>query len=180
MKFKCNPLVLLFITTIFCSCANDLDFDQIDLEHTPVINTPLVFFELDQNDFFDDIGAIEISSVSDISEFRLLESSTIRDHVVFANVLFEVNNQFDRLFNVNVVFLDDNDDVTMSLTQFTILPGDPGFELREGISISNNPSFLTSTKIRVTISLVPSGVILDPDIPRTFKFKSSGIFYLRF
>ena len=180
MKFKYKPLVLLFIVTFFSSCVNDLDFDQINLDHTPIINSPLAFFELDQNDFFDEVGAVEITSVTDISEFRLLQSSIVRDNITFANVLFEVNNQFDRFFNVNVVFLDDNDNVTLSLTQFTILPNDPSFELREGISISNNPAFLASTKIRVTISLGPSSTTIDPEVPRTFKFKSSGIFYLRF
>ncbi|MFY0630037.1 MAG: hypothetical protein JXR05_06620 [Flavobacteriaceae bacterium] len=180
MKLKYKPLVLLFIVTFLSSCVNNLDFDQVNLDHTPIINAPLVFFEATQNDFFDEVGSVEISSISDISEFRLLQSSAVRDHITFANVFFEINNQFDRAFNVNVSFLDDNDAVTLTFTQFTVLPGDPSFELREGISISNNPNFLNSTKIRVTVSIIPSAVTLDPDIPRIFRFKSSGVFFLRF
>ena len=51
MKLKYKPLVLLFIVTFLSSCVNNLDFDQINLDHTPIINAPLVFFEATQNDF---------------------------------------------------------------------------------------------------------------------------------
>ena len=180
MKFKFKPLILFLIVPFFFSCTDNLDFDQINLDIEPIFDTPLVFFELDQNDFFDEDNGVEIQVVTDITDLTVLESSTVRENLGRVDLFFEVSNQFDRFFRVEVDFLDTNDNITFSFDPLFIRPGQTDFSLNQNVIISDNPNFLNSSRVRVTVNLSPSGVILDPDIPRIFRFKSAGRFYLSF
>jgi len=181
MKFTTKPLILLLIVAFFSSCADNLDFDQIQLDIDPVFTTPIVYFELNQNDFFDEVNAVEITTVTDISDFTVLQSSTVQDNLTQAVFNFEVENRFDRTFIIKIDFLDDNDNITYSVSSFAILAGDLDYvspQIR--VYPSQTPDFLNSTKLNISVNIQPSPNQLDPDIPKTLTFKSSGTYYLSF
>ena len=81
MRFKCNPLILLLLLPLFSSCVNNADFDQINLDVEPRVVFPLVFFELNQLDFIDDVTNAELTFVSDVTDVEVFQSSTIRDNL---------------------------------------------------------------------------------------------------
>tara|TARA_R110000787_G_scaffold269018_3_gene375671 strand:- start:11522 stop:12064 length:543 start_codon:yes stop_codon:yes gene_type:complete len=180
MKFTAKPIVLLFIVALFSSCVENLDFDQVELDVNPIFNSPLVSLELDQNDFFDVDNGVEISSVVDITDLTILDSSIIQDNLTEVTFTFEVENRFDRFFKIQVLFFDDNDNITYDMPAFFINAGDLNYTASRRIFISNPSSFLNSTKLSVAATLIPSSNQLDPDIPKTLSFKSVGTYYLSF
>tara|TARA_R110001632_G_scaffold10408_2_gene38560 strand:- start:6715 stop:7257 length:543 start_codon:yes stop_codon:yes gene_type:complete len=180
MKFTAKPIVLLFIVALLSSCVENLDFDQVELDIDPIFNSPLVSLELDQNDFFDVDNGVEISSVVDITDLTILDSSIIQDNLTQVIFNFEVENRFDRSFVIQVLFFDDDDNITENIQPFFINAGDLNYTANRRIFISNPSSFLNSTKLSVTVTLTPSSNQLDPDIPKTLSFKSAGTYYLSF
>jgi hypothetical protein len=161
------------------SCSNNLNFDNINLEIEPEVTSPLVFFELDQRDFLDENNQ-EITVVSDITVFRIFDNTVLKDNLVELTLDFEIENGFDRSFLVDFVFLDEDENITYDVEDFSINAGNLDYSSTRSIVIETSPEFLNSIKVRVDVVLSPSTTILNPDIEKTFKFRSSGTFYLKF
>jgi hypothetical protein len=176
------PLILVVIW-LMTSCVKHVDFEQVDQFYLrPVFQSSLVYFTLNQINFFDTVNSVEIvSPVDDISGFEVFKNSFVRDNLIKADLEIIINNQFDRRFTVNVVFLDDDDKVTHSFNEFIVAANDNNFKRLEVIEIANNQAFLTSTKVKVSIKLSQSsnGSTIDPNLEQTLTFKSAGTFFLR-
>ena len=179
MKFKYKSLVLLFIATLLSGCLNNIDFDQVNLDIEPIINTPLVSFELDQLDFYDVDNSIEIETVTDISGLEIFESSTFQNDLIRFDATFEISKNFQRVFNVNVDFLDVNDNITFSTDTYALGVNLDILISRINLDVNDFPDILNTSKVRIRVRLLPSTVTIDPDVTRKFEFRSSGVFYLR-
>ena len=179
MRFKLVPLQILICIAFLVSCSNNLNFDNINLEIEPEVTSPLVFFELDQRDFLDENNQ-EITVVSDITVFRIFDNTVLKDNLVELTLDFEIENGFDRSFLVDFVFLDEDENITYDVEDFSINTGDLDYSSTRSIVIETSPEFLNSIKVRVDVVLSPSTTILNPDIEKIFKFRSSGTFYLKF
>ena len=179
MRFKLVPLKILICIAFLVSCSNNLNFDNINLEIEPEVTSPLVFFELDQRDFLDENNQ-EITVVSDITVFRIFDNTVLKDNLVELTLDFEIENGFDRSFLVDFVFLDEDENITYDVEDFSINAGDLDYSSTRSIVIETSPEFLNSIKVRVDVVLSPSTTILNPDIEKTFKFRFSGTFYLKF
>ena len=178
MRFKCNPLILLLLLPLFSSCVNNADFDQINLDIEPRVITPLVFFELNQLDFIDDVTNAELAFVSDVTDVEIFQSSTVRDNLFRIDLKYEVRKNFNRGFIFNMLFLDDNDNVTFNFEPIGIPSGLSAVDFSQVVDTGANPQIFNTTKIQVTISIT-AGAPLDPDVEETLSFKSTGQFYLR-
>jgi hypothetical protein len=180
MRFKLKPLILLFILPFFISCVDNADFDQINLDLDPIVNTPLVYFELDQLDFLEDTGA-EIITVSDITDIDVFQTSTIRDNLERFDLVINIRKDFPRGFRISVTLLDDNltpmyefGDILFSSTLDEV-------DFRENVDIIANPSVLNSTKMLVELELLGiSGTPISSDVDWEIEFRSVGVFYLSF
>ena len=179
MRLKLIPLQIVICIAFFMSCSNNLNFDNINLEIEPEVTSPLVFFELDQKDFLDENDQ-EITVVSDITVFRIFDNTVLKDNLVELTLDFEIENGFDRSFLVDFVFLDEDENITYDVEDFSINAGDLDYSSTRSIVIETSPEFLNSIKVRVDVVLSPSTTTLNPDIEKTFKFRSSGTFYLKF
>lgn len=175
-------MFLIFILML-SSCVKHLDFSQIeDFSATPIFESSLVYFTLDQVDFFDVVNSVElVTPIDDTSGFTILKSKFVKDNLIKAELNIEVNNQFDRRFTVNITFLDENNVETHRFDPIIINENNHNFKQIETVTISGNEQFLLSTKVRISIELSPSsdGSVLDPNIEQKLEFKSSGIFYLK-
>ena len=179
LKLKLIPLKIIICIAFFVSCTNNLNFDNINLDLEPEITSPLVFFKLDQRDFLDENNQ-EISVVSDITDFRVLDNTVLKENLVELAIDFEIENRFNRSFLVNFIFLDEDENITYNIDDFLINSGDLDYSSTRSIVIETSPEFLNSTKVRVDVVLSPSSTMLNPDIEKIFKFRSSGTFYLKF
>ena len=178
MNTYIKNFVTLFSLCFLISCTDNLNFDDINLNVDPIITAPLIYFELDQDDFFNTTSGAEIPMVTDTSDFRVFKSSAIRNDLIKAVFDFEIENRFDRSFEVNIVFFDGNDNITRTIPSFTIDSQDLNYVASESIEINASPIFLTSRKVKVEVKLNPSAIQIDPNIYQIIKFKSTGTFHL--
>ena len=179
MRLKLIPLQIIICITFLVSCTDNLNFDNINLVIEPEYTSPLVFFKLDQRDFLDENNQ-EISVVSDITDFRVLDNTVLKENLVELAIDFEIENGFNRSFLVDFIFLDEDENITYNVDDLSVNAGNLNYSSTRSILIETTPEFLNSTKIRVDVFLSPSSTILNPDIEKTFKFRSSGTCYIKY
>jgi hypothetical protein len=161
------------------ACVENLDFNQIEYSATPVYHSPLVFFDLNQNNFIDPTTNTEIATVIDVTDFTYLETSVFRDNLERVELAIEVNNQFDRDFMFTMEFLDENNNLVYSIGNFTATANQLTVPTINPIVIANNQNFLQTRKIRITIDMGSSTTPLSPNVIQNISFKSSGTYYVR-
>ena len=178
MNMYIKNLVAFFSLCFLISCTDNLNFDEINLNVDPIITAPLIYFELNQDDFYNSSTGTEIPVISDTSDFRVFKSSAIRNDLIKAVFDFEIENRFDRSFEVNIVFFDGDNTITRTIPTFTIGPQELNYVASESIEIDVSPIFLTSRKVSVEVKLNSSTTQIDPNIYQIIKFKSTGTFHL--
>lgn len=180
---KLTPqLVCLVLFLTLTSCVKNLDFDQIkDYTTKQAFIGSIVYFTLDQNDFYDAVNSVEITTpITDDTKFNLLNNDFIRKNLQKMELVFEINNNFNREFTVNVTFLDENNKETHVFRPFNIQANQTGFKQTEEINVAGNTQFLSSKKIRVGVTLSASNTgTIDPNIKQTLEVKSAGTFYIK-
>jgi len=166
MRLKCTPLVLLFILPLFNSCINNADFDQLDeLSAEPIVEIPIVFFDLDQLDFLDDTGTAEIQTVTDVTDLNFFETETFRENLIQVNLEMRARNTFNRTFRIRIQFLDEAGNPTYTFATLAVpFSGDQFITFTEVITIVNNPGVLNTSRARVTITIDPANETLDPEV----------------
>lgn len=177
MNIYIKNVVTVFSLCFLISCTDNLNFDEINLNVDPIITAPLIYFELDQDDFFNTTSGAEIPMVTDTSDFRVFKSSAIRNDLIKAVFDFEIENRFDRSFEINIVFFDGNDNITQIIPALNIVSEDLDYVATYSIEIATSPMFLSSRKVSVEVKLIPSSSQIDPNIYQTIKFRSTGTFH---
>ena len=178
MNMYLKNLVAFFSLCFLISCTDNLNFDEINLNVDPILTAPLIYFELNQDDFYNSTTATEIPLITDTSDFRVFKSSAIRNDVFKVVFDFEIENRFDRSFEVNIVFFDGNDNITRTIPSFNIGAQDLNYVASDSIDVAASSIFLTSRKVSVEVKLNPSSTQIDPNIYQLIKFKSTGTFHL--
>ena len=178
MNMYIKNLVAFFSLCFLISCTDNLNFDEINLNVDPILTAPLIYFELNQDDFYNSTTATEIPLITDTSDFRVFKSSAIRNDVFKVVFDFEIENRFDRSFEVNIVFFDGNDNITRTIPSFNIGAQDLNYVASDSIDVAASSIFLTSRKVSVEVKLNPSSTQIDPKIYQLIKFKSTGTFHL--
>ena len=179
LNLKLIPLKIIICIAFFVSCTNNLKFDNINFEIEPEVTLPIVFLKLDQRDFLDENNQ-EITVISDITDFRVLNNTVVKENLVELAIDFEIENGFNRSFLVDFIFLDEDENITYNVDDLSVNAGNLNYSSTRSILIETTPEFLNSTKIRVDVFLSPSSTILNPDIEKTFKFRSSGTCYIKY
>ncbi len=165
----------------FTSCVEELDFQQAEtLELTPALLVSLVNSTITQNQLV--IGGSEINMpVTQTSFFTVLNNDETRDSLERLVLNFDINNEFNREFRIQFLFLDSSDNTTLSPIMLNVNPNQSDFKQEEEIILANNPNFTNTEKVRVRVELLPStdGSIIDVNIPASLTFKSAGTLYFR-
>jgi len=178
MRFIKTPSILFFLF-IFFSCTENLNFDDTELNIGAVHTSPLVFFTLDQNDFFDRVNDVEIINVEVvIGDFTLLQSEGVADNLIRIDFDLKIRNEFTRTITSTVNFLDENDNVVQVVAPFIIPAGDLNYRHRIVQTITPVSPLLRAKRIRVALRIdTSSGSPIRPDDPRIFDLKSTGTYY---
>ena len=178
---RMKRIFLIFsLFLVFISCESNLTFDNIELNITPAITAPLVSFELDGTSFFDFSNTTQITIPTDTSRYTFFRESLIKDNIDRFDIYFEVNNQFDRDFGFEVVFLDENNVRMHTLVPFITPANTDDFNANRSIDISKVPDFLNTEKLTVNIILAPGPSPIDPNQFQFIKLKSYGEIFLSF
>lgn len=107
------PIFMVFVCLLFTACIKDTDFDQAEeIALTPVVELDLIYFNLRAGDFFDTINSNPILTVSDTTEIKFLDDSTLQESLKRAEFYFRFTNSIPRNFQVDFQFLGEANDTT--------------------------------------------------------------------
>jgi hypothetical protein len=171
---------ILFSLFLCSSCIKNLDFKQAEsLELTPTLVAALVNTNIKQTSMVNSSG-VEETEFKDVSRFDVFSTSTFKK-VEKIVIDFEVTNPFNRQFTLLLTFFDDNSTITYQFPLLTVTENVVNHKISHEIIIADSPSILNSKNLDTTIQLLPSsdGSIIDINEDKTFKFISSGTFYLK-
>ncbi|APZ45078.1 hypothetical protein BW723_01660 [Polaribacter reichenbachii] len=170
------PKLIYFLLSffIFTSCAESLDFDQLeDYLAKPVFTASLTYFNVQPFQFFDENG-VQQNSREDITDFIVFENSFFRENVVKIVFNAEFKNEFDRAVRIEVDFLNENNIAIYSFAPIIVEGGDtipPPYE--EEIIIASSLNVLSATKVRFRAFLEDTGTQMNPLDTSEFEFRSS-------
>ena len=168
---------LLFCFFVTTSCVNDIDLSQIEeYSISPEYTVSLTYFTISPPEFFNGAGA-QLPEISDITDFRGFENSYARDRLQKLDFNVEIKNEFDRDLTIQILFLDDNMNVTHRFDDLKVNANNLNYKFDETIEVSTNPNIKTTTKIKVVI-LDNSAGPLDVSAKTEFEFKSSVKIYM--
>ncbi len=177
MKFSTK---FVFITSffLFISCAESLNFNQIDdYVNKPIFTAALTYFTVIPADFFDSTGTIQQNSISETTNFDALQSQFVRENLVKLDLDVAIKNEFNREVTIRVEFLNNN--VTVYSFAPIIIQGNTlNFTYLEEIEIAANPSILNTTQVKITAELENTGTQLNLNDLNEFEFKSSVTLYI--
>ena len=179
LKFPKN-IALIFSLFILISCAESLDFKQIEAYTLkPVFTTALVSFKAKPIQFFDSSGTIQKNSVSDVFEFKGFDENYLRNNVVKLIFNAEFKNEFDRDVTIQVDFLNRNNIIIYSFSPIFVESFDVNpAPFEEEIIIANNLQVLNATQVKITASLENTTTQLNPTDTSEFDFKSSVTLFI--
>ncbi|SHH22270.1 hypothetical protein [Flavobacterium defluvii] len=99
--------ILLFSSVLFLSCSSDLDFDQInDFKIEPVFVANLAYFNVSADQIEDNGAGQQIPP--DVEEFDVFKKKFFTDHLVKAELNFEIENTVNRAFEIELILIDVN------------------------------------------------------------------------
>jgi hypothetical protein len=167
-------------TIFFISCSQPLDFDPIDAYTvSPSIAAPLVFFTLEASNFTTTVaGAPIVTGFTEISDFKLFESSFTKQNVVQLDFEFEVNNEFNRDITTEISLLDANNNLIYRFIDLEIDKNNLNFKQKEIISIVTNQYIKNFTKVKVALSLDDKNIPIAASDLSKIQFKSGIIIHL--
>lgn len=174
-----KKLSLFFSLIVFFSCVDNLDFDQIDeYTYAPVYTSSLAYFKILPVQFFDVSGTIPVSEIIDETEFRIFDTTYIRDNIIRLAIDIETKNEIDSDFLVQINFLDDNNLITHQFNTIRVSANNLNHTFNESVQVSTNQNLLNTTKVSMTIRLDNPSPPLNPSDSSELELKSSITIYL--
>lgn len=171
-------IFVVFACLFFTACVKDTDLDQTEeVSLTPVVELDLIYFNLRASDFFDTINSNPILTVTDTTEIRFLDDSTLQETLKRAEFYFKFTNSIPRNFQVDFQFLSETNDTTY----VTGTPVDEGTiaapVITEFIENVEGDAILRLTQAdKVVVSVtIPSS---DENLEGTLNLKSKTTYFL--
>jgi len=105
---------ILFSVFLLFSCSSDLNFDQVnDFKIEPVFVANLAYFNIPANRLVDDGGN---NITYDVRDFDVFKEKFFTERLKKAEFNFEVENNIDRDFVLNMLLLNDQDQILETLS----------------------------------------------------------------
>ncbi|CAA0188283.1 conserved hypothetical protein [Tenacibaculum maritimum] len=183
MNMNTTPMsfIMVFVLSVFSiSCVKNIDIDQVnDFVATPEVKLALINFYVTQTNLVIEGTDTEINEVVDTSKFNAFDNSVMQNNLERAVLEFKIQNQFDRIFEVEFLFLDENDQIMYSVP--TLVINGAELEHKEEVIVANTPAFLAAKQIQTRLRLKPTadGSIIDVKDPKKINFQSGVTLYLK-
>jgi len=171
----------ILVAFFFLSCSQPLDFEQVE-EYTfmPSISSSLAFFSIDASNFNTIISGIPVAiEVNETTDFKLLENSFIKQNLVQLDFNFEIKNEFNRVFLLDINLLDAESNIIHKVFE--------GFEIRGNsldisaevlLIIEDFPEVVNFTKVQFIIGLKDIFTTLDASNLSKIECRSSIVIHL--
>lgn len=152
--FSYNKLYLFLCLLVLFSCSQSLDFDQIEeYSAKPSFSVALASLTLDSSNFIVSSGIPVITVIDKQSDFKLFDHSFIKQNLVKLDFNFEIRNEFNRDFTMEISLLDENNLLVYKLQDLKINAKNLLFKQEEIISVAVNPNIVNFTKVDVKLVL---------------------------
>lgn len=178
-----NYRILLHIITVFVgllflnACTKDVDFNQADdLELNPVLQSSIIYFDSPASQFYNNA---EITVSQDFVLVDIFNNSLTVDYLTKAEFTFESTNSINREFQLQMDFVDRNDNTQYSVILLAPQSPDNTEIVTEQVVVFEDNSLLalkSTVKIVFTITLL-SGDPINQNTPGDIQLKSKGLFY---
>ena len=171
-------LSLLFSVFLLFSCSSDLDFDQVnDFKIEPVFVANLTYFNILANKLVDDGGT---SIYPDVRDFDVFKDKFFNERLKKAEFDFEVENNINRAFILNMLLLNDQNQVLQTLS-FTVpsYKGTPNV-IKYPTEVFENTrlDLLKQTQKIGFVVIIASGPPLNSQSEGNLRLRSSATAYL--
>jgi hypothetical protein len=173
-------LATIILSILSVSCSSELDFNQVnDLKLEPVVVANLASFDIPANQFVS--SGIEQTVTSDLLDFNVFRDEYFKKSLVRTDLFFEFNNNINRAFIINLIFLDANDTpiYTISFNVPAFAPGQPPVTKKEIFENTQLDLLKTATKFAFVVTMLPGPALSESSLG-SLKFRSSATVYLVF
>ncbi len=165
---------------LFTACIKETDFDQAeDIALTPVVELDLIYFNLQASNFFDTINSNPILTLTDTTEIKFLDDTTLQESLKQAEFYFKFTNSIPRNFQVDFQFLSETNDTTY-VAGTSVTEGMPNAPLiTEYIENVEGEDILRLTQAnKVVVSVtIPSS---NENLEGTLNLKSKTTYFLEY
>ena len=169
------------MTIFFLSCSQPLDFKQLEeYKIMPSISSSLVYFSIDASNFNTIISGIPAATeVNETTDFKLLENSFIKQNLVQLDFNFEIKNEFNRVFLLDINLLDaQSNTIHKVFDGFEISGNALKISAEVVLIIEDFPEVVNFTKVQFIIGLKDTTKILDATSLSKIECKSSLVMHL--
>ncbi|MDY0988637.1 hypothetical protein BSF41_41840 [Flavobacterium sp. ACN2] len=169
---------LLFCVFLLFSCSSDLNFDQVnDFKIEPVFVANLAYFNIPANRLIDDGGT---NVYPDVRDFDVFKEKFFTERLKKAEFDFEVENNINRAFVLNMLLLNDQNEVLQTIS-FTVpsYKGTPNV-IKYPTEVFENArlDLLKQTQKIGFVVVIASGPPLNSQSEGNLKLRSSATAYL--
>ena len=175
-----RSIIMVCACLFFSACIKDTDFDQAeDIALTPVVELDLIYFNLNANQFYDSINSNPILTVTDTTEIKFLDDSTLQESLKRAEFYFKFTNSIPRSFQVDFQFLSEANDTTY-VAGTSVAEGMPTApvitEYIENVEGDDILRLTQANKVVVTVT-IPSS---NKNLEGTLNLKSKTTYFLEY
>ncbi|MCM0666140.1 hypothetical protein [Flavobacterium tyrosinilyticum] len=169
---------ILFSVFLLFSCSSDLNFDQVnDFKIEPVFVANLAYFNIQANRLIDDGGT---NVYPDVRDFDVFKEKFFNERLKKAEFDFEVENNINRAFVLNMLLLNDQNEVLQTIS-FTVpsYKGTPNV-IKYPTEVFENArlDLLKQTQKIGFVVVIASGPPLNSQSEGNLKLRSSATAYL--
>lgn len=174
------PALLGAFGLLLTSCFKDVDFEQAqDIQLTPDLEADLLFYKLNEIDFFDSETNAFTPIIRDTVRLEFLDDDYIQDGLMYAEFRFKHENKFPYLIKSSIRFLSENDRTQFSVN-YDIPPGSI-----DSIAVVDTLHVMETNeigKVRRSIKMLVELELIDDgkDIEGELEFSSKGLFKFEF
>ena len=169
------------MTIFFLSCSQPLDFKQLEeYKIMPSISSSLVFFSIDASNFNIIISGIPAATeVNETTDFKLLENSFTKQNLVQLDFNFEIKNEFNHVFLLDINLLDaQSNTIHKVFDEFEISGNALKISEEVVLIIQDFPEVVNFTKVQFIIGLKDTTTILDASSLSKIECKSYLVMHL--
>lgn len=176
--FSNKNISLLFLVLASWSCSSDLNFDQVnDVKIDPVVTANLTYFDLQAHEFVN--GGVEAPFLITDFDFDVFNDPFLYDHLVRADLFFEMTNTIDRRYLIDVVFLNNSNEALYYIS-FDMLAstGSPQVVKKTEVFKDLDLNLLKQTKrLGFRLAMLPGNLLTENSLG-SLKLKSSATIYM--
>ena len=178
-KYKLKKISFVIYCILYLvSCTKAIDFSQTeDLVLKPINEISLIFFNAPANEFFK--GGSEVEEVSDFIESNLFRGKFINDNTDRVDFVFEVENSINRVYRIDIDFINEFDDLVYELSFSTEASTDNSIITTQHIEIFEDEDLVAlkqTSKFNFTLTMLP-GIAINNNTPGRINLQSKSILY---